>query len=512
MLTTRDIHKKRKTVIPPKSPIISTHDLHNGKLKPRGRTPEPPQIINKKPILTLHDKDRLRRVREQLRKPAQRPPRLSTRNTIDPLILDTEYVRELQHLIQPGAWKGRRCFIVGGGPSLQRFNWDRLKGELVIGINRAFEACDPAINVAMDTHLFGKFETGGFSKETTKKWNAYRGTRVWWHGSSYLFPPRDDDHPYDVYVVGAAGATQFPRNTLKELSAADNSGYLALNMAVNLGANPIYLLGFDMKVGKPNTHWHSGYDKTTYTPEVYDRFIADFTEVRERIPNDIEIYNLGRYSKLKCFPYKRSSDVFKDKTKRPIIISYYTKHTGYEGEANRLMQYLHLFGIEYDIEAIDSLGNWKRNTYYKAEFILKMLKKHNRDVVWLDADAVVRSYPGLFDNFIGDIGVHYRDFSVHPAKSHDKGRVLLSGTLYVSNTVKAKQVVQAWVALNRKKFKQEPMEQRNLEHVLKGAKGVDVVELPSTYCQIFDTMGGGPEEAVIEHLQASRRFRNEVST
>ena len=37
-----------------------------------------------------------------------------------------------------GSWAGRRCFIIGGGPSLKGFDFERLRGERVIAINKAF--------------------------------------------------------------------------------------------------------------------------------------------------------------------------------------------------------------------------------------------------------------------------------------------------------------------------------------------------------------------------------------
>jgi len=44
------------------------------------------------------------------------------------------------HTIMPtGIWKGRRCFIVGGGTSLKGFDFSQLRGELVIAVNRAME-------------------------------------------------------------------------------------------------------------------------------------------------------------------------------------------------------------------------------------------------------------------------------------------------------------------------------------------------------------------------------------
>ena len=44
--------------------------------------------------------------------------------------------RLFPNTLEDDTWKGRRCFIIGGGPSLRGFDFSSLKGELVIGVNR----------------------------------------------------------------------------------------------------------------------------------------------------------------------------------------------------------------------------------------------------------------------------------------------------------------------------------------------------------------------------------------
>jgi len=70
----------------------------------------------------------------------------------------------LYDFLPDGAWTGRRCFIIGGGPSLKGFNFSRLKGELVIGINRAFEFCDCDIIFAMDAQVHTYIMSGKFGE------------------------------------------------------------------------------------------------------------------------------------------------------------------------------------------------------------------------------------------------------------------------------------------------------------------------------------------------------------
>jgi hypothetical protein len=63
----------------------------------------------------------------------------------------TKYIGEV---IQSGAWKDKRCFLIGGGPSLAHFNPALIDNELKIGVNKAFMKFNPDINYAMDLKFF----------------------------------------------------------------------------------------------------------------------------------------------------------------------------------------------------------------------------------------------------------------------------------------------------------------------------------------------------------------------
>src|SRR5262245_11725062 len=43
------------------------------------------------------------------------------------------------------AWRGYRCFLIGGGPSLKAFDFSRLRGQRTIAINRSIEFVDANI-------------------------------------------------------------------------------------------------------------------------------------------------------------------------------------------------------------------------------------------------------------------------------------------------------------------------------------------------------------------------------
>ena len=466
----------------------------------RGRVTQAPKKRTPSEVLTLADLNNRRipqvRISKQRAKAAESVPSLTP--------------TPLWSVLKRGAWSGQRAFIIGGGPSLKGFNWDLLRGELTIGINRAFEKFDPSMMFCMDTRLWGWIVRGDFGREAVRRYEEFTGMRVWIDNPSFIFPD-------DINVVG-----------MGELSpCGSNSGHAAVKLAMLLGANPIYLLGFDMRGnGKGGQKWwHDGYaDKQ---PEgVYATFIKALTEDAPAIKaTGTTVVNLTPRSALKCFPHATASSVLRKKTGKPIVVSFYTEGTGYKAEADNLIKSVRRFGFEYDIVPRPDMGGWKKNTYYKAEFILEMMDAHpGRNLLWIDADGAMIQYPVLFDSAEEDIGVFIADWKKIGGYKRRLGHKelvqdteVLSGTIYVAGNPRSRAFISAWVELNKKRFDSVPMEQVNLQSLLgfgrtqaerkykwKGA--ISVKHLPPSYCQIWDTMAflGDP---VIEHYQASRRLR-----
>lgn len=175
----------------------------------------------------------------------------------------------------------------------------------------------------------------------------------------------------------------------------------------------------------------------------------------------------------------------------PIFITHFTMGSPYEQEARELQESAAAFGIEVIATPTTHQGSWCTNAAMKAEVILAA-HSLNEPVVWLDADARIRSVPEYFDSLSCDFAAHTRG-----------GRELLSGTLYFSGTNRSHQLVAKWIDVNRSHPNR--WDQRNLVTALKSLK-MATHELPAVYCQIFDIMKNAGEP-VIEHMQASRRYR-----
>ncbi len=183
-----------------------------------------------------------------------------------------------------------------------------------------------------------------------------------------------------------------------------------------------------------------------------------------------------------------------------IVIAYYTIGTGYAEKVINLEASLQKFKLPYEIVPIRHQGSWQANTQYKPYVIKQMLIKHfPKDIVYIDADAVVQSYPDLFEHFSGDFG----------AVLFDQAE-LLSGTLYLANNPRVMALVDRWI---EGCFK-NPMlwEQKVLQYILKEASDlkIKVAFLPYAYCKIFDAPRGDAP-TVIEQFQASRELKKEVN-
>lgn len=181
----------------------------------------------------------------------------------------------------------------------------------------------------------------------------------------------------------------------------------------------------------------------------------------------------------------------------PLFVSYYTRGSPYEAEAQALSEGLRAFGLSHEICGVTPRGSWEKNCAYKPTFILDMLVKHpGTPIVWVDADARIRRRPDLFDSLDCDIAFHRKG-----------GEELLSGTLYFGPTKAAMEILREW----QSRCADNPLEwdQRCLDSVVKENRpGARFGELPASYVSIFDAhMSDAP---VILHMQRSRKHHRHV--
>ena len=412
---------------------------------------------------------------------------------------------KLWQSLPSGIWIGRRCFIIGGGPSLKGFDFNQLKGELVITVNRGFESYpDAVLNLAQDARLWGWYENGDLGAEAKKKFETYKGYRTWLNVQAFPYPE-------DISVVEICHSSDFKfNNYVGGIPPHGNTGLNALCLAACLGASEIYLLGFDCKgINGRTANFHAGYPDSA-DESIYKNFIDEFKEVAHLIRHRSKVINLNPNSGIRCFEFAEFKDL--PKINRPIVVSFFTKGTGYEKEIKRLEESCHKFGLEYDFLGVENLGTWRKNIHSRIKILLGFLDKHTgRDILYIDADGAILNYPVLFDNFQEDFGAVEIDRQRYFPGTWNKsiwseairGKFeILGGTMYFKNNKNARAMLEEWEKLDA------PMDtvlsQVHLQKAIDSVPGFKFKKLPDNYCQIFDIMASAGEP-VIEHYQASRR-------
>ena len=435
-----------------------------------------------------------------------------------------KYSRNFSNILPDGSWKGRRCFIVGGGPSLKGFNFPRLNQELTIAVNRSFEYFEPSVILWMDYQTFYMdLMKGVFGDEARRRFMSSPALKVTLNLSKYHYPA-------DVYSIHAApgGDKRITFSLAEGIGSGENSGYAALNFAVCMGANPIYLLGFDMRGdGEGGQAWfHSGY-KSDQGEGVYRKFIEAF-EYAAPILKDkgVEVVNLNKKSGLTCFPFGDIKDLrpivrrsmtkthLIGKSDKPyVVVSFYTRGTSYAKEIKKLITSLRKFALPYHIFDFEPLGTWRSNLNYKSACILQAMEMYpDKDIVFIDADGVVRQDPVLFEGLSIDDQYHVAaTFHKYAPESGDPDE-LLSGTLWFKNNGMSVGLVREWhnVALEQPFVRHQKCLHIAIKRLQGNGNPIKVYRMPWEYTCIFDYVRSRGKQPVIEHFQASRRFRDEV--
>lgn len=134
------------------------------------------------------------------------------------------------------------CYVIASGPSLLGFDFDALPSGDRIGANRSawLANCDMLVTVDKNFH----------QREVDRILSFGANAHI-------ALSRLDSSLPGATYWTLASG---FPGlATSPNTLAGSNSGFAALNLAVQLGYTDIALLGFDYKWNEGRSHFHEGY-------------------------------------------------------------------------------------------------------------------------------------------------------------------------------------------------------------------------------------------------------------
>ena len=88
-----------------------------------------------------------------------------------------------------------------------------------------------------------------------------------------------------------------------------------------------------------------------------------------------------------------------------IVCCFYT--ASYQEHAMRLKSSLDQFKISYYFSEVEDAGYWEANTRLKPHFVLDCLNKFpDKDILYLDADAVVKKPIDYFNRVTADVAFY----------------------------------------------------------------------------------------------------------
>ena len=182
-------------------------------------------------------------------------------------------------------WKGETVFIIGGGPSLSKFDFNVLKNKNTLAINKAVQNCPWAdILYWTDSRVYSWLKNDI---------NEFKGDK-------YTIKPFNT--PPDVNALKNTGTKGLELDP-SGIRHGNNSGFAAINLAYHLGVKRIVLLGFDMGNTGQKSHYHDGYPVSMTANKIYEeRMLPTFDSLVQPLKeNGVEIINASMVSKIKCF-------------------------------------------------------------------------------------------------------------------------------------------------------------------------------------------------------------------
>src|SRR5574343_1711355 len=136
-------------------------------------------------------------------------------------------------------WSGLDAFVIGGGRSLRNFDWSRLRGRPTVGCNDAFARGPSMCSVC----VFGDLR---WYQHHFKRLEQFPNPIITNQPSLHVGSP-------DWVLTMAREREGLHRGAL---GWGGNTGCIAVNVALLLGAERVFLLGFDMKLNGKQSNWH----------------------------------------------------------------------------------------------------------------------------------------------------------------------------------------------------------------------------------------------------------------
>jgi hypothetical protein len=187
-------------------------------------------------------------------------------------------------------WSGLSVAIVASGPSTKKVDVERLRGKL------------PVIAIKENVELAPWADV------------VYGCDRAWWRNMQGL--PKYDGlritatqmevGPTDIKLITVEATTdKILTDKPGVVGSGGNSGFQALNLAVQFGATRVLMVGFDMD-DRAGVHWYgrnSGMGRSNPSEWNFRRWRVAFINAVPVLDKlGVEVLNASQHTSLNCFP------------------------------------------------------------------------------------------------------------------------------------------------------------------------------------------------------------------
>lgn len=214
------------------------------------------------------------------------------------------------------------CYIVGGGPSLKDFDFKKLENKTTIAVNKSilnvpnsnyFITTDYTfLNYLRKNNQYEQFQNSNAIKVFVANCISDQLQIIDGNVVDTKFNLEYELQDFDrIIICKSAKSIGFNH---KDFNSGYNSGFCALQLAVILGYNPIYLLGIDMNSEGNNTHYHGGYGKNlARMNQNLENYSTHFLSILTRLKIDkpqLNIFSCSERSLLNnVIEYKNFEDI-----------------------------------------------------------------------------------------------------------------------------------------------------------------------------------------------------------
>lgn len=159
--------------------------------------------------------------------------------------VESEYSEKMKKF--KDAYKGKRCFVIGNGPSLTVSDLNKLKGEYTFGANRIYEIFDktdwrPTFYIAVDGYFLKEKYEAILNMNLDQYFLEYKFIRDKFISDNVIPICRDSSFAInefnDTYV-------HISEDLSKYYSCGHTVTFTSIQLAIYMGFKEIYLLGVD---------------------------------------------------------------------------------------------------------------------------------------------------------------------------------------------------------------------------------------------------------------------------